>query len=132
MAYIDETYYNQTFKGKSIPHEEFDRIADIASDAVYDICRVKPSGNTLQKSDFKRAVCYEAEMIYEQGGVDAILGFSAASVGSGGERLGDYSVSAPSAGSGIITARGGIPVSTLTISLLRKIGLMCRWAYAKG
>lgn len=132
MAYIDRTYYEDTFKGNTIPESEFDRIADIASETVYAICYVKPKGNTLLKNQFKNAVCYETELIYEQGGVDAILGMSDASQAGGSESLANYSTSGASAQQGSsLKMYGGIPISPMSEMLLRNLGLMSRWAYAE-
>lgn len=131
MAYIDQDYYEQTFGGKPIVNPfEFKRLADIASEVVYDICRVKPNETDLVKDEFKRAVAYEVEFLCEQGGVDAILGFSNASMAGGNESLGDYSVSGGSSAEAVITAPGGIPISPMALMMLRRIGLMSRWAYA--
>ena len=137
MAYIDKTYYDNEFKGNEIPDSEFDRLAEIASDIVYDVCRVKPNEDDLVSNDFKKAVAYQVEMLYEQGGVNAIVGFSESSVLGQSESLGDYSISAGAAGNSgsggneILTTAGGIPISPATIAVLRRMGLMQRWAYAR-
>lgn len=34
MAYIDAAYYSQTFKGKTVPADAFERLAERASEAV--------------------------------------------------------------------------------------------------
>ena len=132
MAYIDYEYYHETFDGTEIPEDEFKRIADIASEVVYAICTVKPDEVDFADDDFKKAVCYEAEMLQEQGGVDAILGFSDNALRGVNEHLGDYSISgyASSAGSGGVATIDGIPVSPLALMMLRKLGLTAKWAYA--
>lgn len=130
MAYITEDYYRNTFGGREVLSSEFSRIADIASELVYDICRVKPSEDNIVSEEFKKAVAYEVEFLSEQGGIDAILGFSASSVAGGSESLGDYSVSGGSSAQAVLTTPGGIPVSPMAIMLLRRIGLMSKWAYA--
>lgn len=133
MAYIDKEYYTN-FGGRPIPDDEFNRLAEIASDVIYDNCRVKPNDDDLQRDEFKKAVAYETEMLYEQGGVDAILGFSESSQAVGSETLAEYSISlggSNSAGGGVITASGGVPISPIAIKLLRRIDLMCRWAFAE-
>jgi len=94
MAYIDKTYYDDTFHGTEIPETEFTRLADIASDVVYDVCILKPKAEDLTDASFKKAVAYQVELLYQQGGIDAIVGFSEASQIGGSESLGDYSVSA--------------------------------------
>lgn len=130
MAYIDATYYMELFGSESIGNE-FQRLVDIASDIIDGLCTVKPSEADLNDNRFKKAVAYEVELLEAQGGVDAILGFSEASQAGGSESLGDYSVSANPAAQQVITAQGGLPVSPMTISLLRQLGLRSRWAYAE-
>lgn len=138
MAYIDYTYYTETFKGQEIPMSEFDRLADVASDVVYAICINKPTGAVLLKTDFLRAVAYQIEFLYEQGGLESIYGRSDASQSDGSESLGNYSVSGNRMSSGTGTEGsqdaikffGGIPLSPLTLALLEKIGLMSQWVYA--
>jgi hypothetical protein len=131
MAYIDKAFYDNVFHGKSIPNDDFDRIADAASDVVYELCYIKPDEAMQQELDFKRAVAYQTEFISEQGGLDAILGFSAAAVSGGGERLGDYSVNAGGTLQESAIACNGIPVSGMALMLLKKLGLRVRWAYAE-
>ena len=134
MPYITKTYYDSEFHGRSIPANEFDRLADIASEVIYGVCRVKPDDDDVLDATFKKAVAYEVEFLQEQGGIDAILGFSDVQLSAGGEHLGDYSVSAGgnSAGSSgySVIVVDGIPVSSMSIMLLRRMGLMSRWAYA--
>lgn len=130
MIYIDSAFYNDVFKGRDIPAPDFDRLAEAASEAVYAVCRVKPGDDTVILEDFKKAVCYETELLYEQGGLDAIMGLSMTSAAGGSESLGDYSVSAGSSQKGVATLIGGIPVSPLALQLLKRLGLMSRWAYS--
>ena len=134
MPYITKTYYDAEFRGKSIPANEFDKLEDIASDVIYEICRVKPNEDDIQDPAFMKAVAYEVEFLQEQGGVDAILGFSDVQLSASSEHLGDYSVSSGgnssgASGSSIIVV-DGIPVSSMAIILLRRMGLMSRWAFA--
>ena len=131
MAYITKEYYDGTFHGIDIPESEFGRLADIASDVTYDTCNLKPNDDDLVDDTFKRAVAYEVEFLYEQGGLDAIHGFSEAATASAGERLGDYSASGNNAARRGVKFINGIPVSPMAIMLLRRMGLMCRWAYAE-
>ena len=134
MPYITKTYYDAEFRGKSIPANEFDKLEDIASDVIYEICRVKPNEDDITDPAFLKAVAYEVEFLQEQGGVDAILGFADVQLSAGSEHLGDYSVSSGgnssgASGSSIIVV-DGIPVSSMAIILLRRMGLMSRWAFA--
>lgn len=130
MNYITASYYSDTFHGTEIPSSDFNRLAEAASETIYSVCLVKPSACETRNAEFKKAVCYQTEMLYQQGGIDAITGFSAASAAGGSESLGDYSVSSGSAGKAVATAEGGVPVSPLALQILKRLGLMSRWAYA--
>lgn len=132
MPTIDKAYYTGTFKGKEIPDSEFDRLADIASDVIHDICRVKPNETDLVDDRYKKAVAYQVEFLYEQGGVDAIMGRSEAALAGISESLGSYSVSAKSGTQeGRVATKDGIPVSSMAMMQLRRMGLMSRWALAR-
>lgn len=128
-AYIDLEYYSR-FSGSNIARSEFSRLADIASDVIYGICRVKPSEYNVVSDEFKKAVAYEVELLYEQGGVDAILGMSEAALEGSSESLGDYSITSANGAQRVITTPEGIPISPMSIMLLRRMGLMSKWAYA--
>ena len=130
MAYIDQDFYRETFCGMEIPANEFDRIADIASDVIFDTCSRKPDEKMSENPVFKKAVCYETELLYEQGGVDAILGFSDAAQSSGSESLGDYSFSSGTTGQSAVMTSNGIPISPMALMSLRRLGLMSKWVYA--
>lgn len=130
MNYIDATFYADTFNGREIPSEDFDRLAEAASEAVYAVCRIKPDDDMVVQIDFKKAVCYQTEMLYEQGGIDAITGLSVASAAGGSEALGDYSASSGSAQRAVATLEGGVPVSPVALQILKRLGLMSRWVYS--
>ena len=130
MNYIDSAFYAGTFKGREIPDSDFDRLAEAASEAIYAACRIKPDDAMIVNEEFKRAVCYEAELLYEQGGLDAIMGLSVSAAAGGSEHLGDYSVSAGSSQKGVATLVGGVPVSPVALQILKRLGLMSRWAYS--
>lgn len=131
MAYITAEYYNDTFKGASIDSEELSRLLTAASDAI-DMAVVAPIKEVTE--NVKRATAYQVECLYEQGGVSALHGFSAAGNAGSSESLGNYSVSRASPASGKEQWRNfpvinGIPISPMAINLLRKDGLMRRWLY---
>lgn len=131
MSYVDKDYYKSI--GFDVPTDmKFERLESIASDLIYDVCVIKPDAVIEAMEDFKKAVCYEVEMLYEQGGLDAVVGFSEASQRGRTERLGSYSISGSSSNPESVMTCNGIPVSSLSLSLLRKIGLMQRWAYLKA
>ena len=128
---IDKTYY-ASFGGDAIPDTEFKRLVDVASDIIYDVCRVKPSDTDQANDCSKKAVAYQVEYLREQGGIEAIVGRSELSMAGASESLGDYSISygSGSAGSNPATLQG-IPVSPLALAQLRRMGLMSRWAFAR-
>ena len=128
MPYINYSYYTETFGGTAIPESEFNRLAQMASDIIDDVVYIPIETVT---DNVMRATAYELELVYAQGGTNAITGFSASQIGY--ESLGDYSLTAGASSSDNGSANNtltlhGIPVSQLAISLLRKDGLMNRWA----
>lgn len=128
MQYITAEYYNNEFHGTAIDANELTRLIDAASVAI-DMAVVSPI--TTVTDNVKKATAYEVECLYQQGGIDAVTGF-AATGGGKSERLGDYSVSAGSGaaeGGQGITYINGVPLSPLALALLRKDGLLNRWAY---
>lgn len=122
--YIDKEYYTTTFMGTPLPDAEFARLADIASDVIDMVVQLPVPD--LVPDAVKKAVAYEVECLSAQGGIDAITGFSASA--SSSESLGQYSISKGSIPG--IPMVNGLPVSVMTIEMLRKAGLMKRWAYA--
>ena len=130
MAYIDSTYYREKFKGEPIPEEELNRLIDIASEIVQNLCTVTLYPEDLESDDFKRAVAFQVEMLFDQGGVSAVMGHSDVALSGGSESLGDYSVSAGSSGGSSVKMFEGIPVSPMTSMILDKMMLTSRWAYA--
>lgn len=137
MAYIDYEYYTDTFGGTAIEETGFGRLAEIASDVIDGVAVISFKFDDLteeQQALVKKAVAYEIETLDSQGGVDAIVGMSAQSINS--EQLGDYhvtggSTAATSVNTGNIPYKDGIPISPLAIMMLRKAGLMSRWAFAE-
>lgn len=131
MAYITYEYYANTFHGLTIPESEFDRMAEMASDMI-DAIAVRPVD--LEKIDaalLAKATAYQMELLYTQGGVDAVTGKATSQVVTN-EKLDEYSISeqqSASAAENTLTVNG-IPVSPLAVAILRKLGLMCRWFYA--
>ena len=121
MAYIDYNYYIGAFGGSLIPCAEFEYLAAASSDILDALVT---SEITSVSDNVKRAAAYEAEMLYIQGGLEA-LGGLAMSGGGVSERVGDYSVSGTGK-SGSLKSMGGIPVSPLSVALLRQDGLTRR------
>ena len=80
----------------------------------------------------RKAVAYQVEHLSAQGGIDAVTGSAAISQITS-ESLDDYSVSTGQSESSKseMYSLNGIPISALTIVMLKKAGLIgCRWVYA--
>ena len=92
MAYIDYAYYSNEFRGSKIREEDFDRLAEAASDIVDAICDGVDLGIYMEGSRFKKAIAYEAELLNAEGGIDAITGQAASSMSSTSEHLDDYTI----------------------------------------
>ena len=128
MRYIDYQYYISEFGGSSIPEEDFDYLAAAAS-SIIDLLVSSPLSFVTE--DIKRAAAYETELLFAQGGIDAISGL--ASVTSGiDEKLGDYFIGTPYVSNEKrCYSIGGIPVSGLTLYILKKGGYMSRCVYTE-
>lgn len=131
MAYLTRDYYENTFHGAAVPDGQFDRLALTASDVI-DALVSRPITDKVGKDALAKATAYQLEYIYKQGGIDAVTG-SAAGQHITTEKLDDYSISqqlTATAEQNQITING-IPVSPLTLSILRRLGLMSRWLYCR-
>lgn len=117
--------------------KDFEKLSRLSEIIVEDTCVVKPDDVIKNTKEYKEAVCNEIEFLNEQGGADAVLGFSEYSQGLKSESLGSYSISAPASADSLSKAGGvetvnGIPISSISIMLLRKLGLMTRCAFVKA
>lgn len=129
MKYICYEYYVLKFRGSLVPEDEFGYLAD-AAENVIDLLVTTPI--TKVTENVKRAVAYEIETLFSQGGTDALTGLATITSGID-ERLGDYSLGTPYVSNEKrIYSIGGVPVAGLTLALLKKEGLMGRCIYAEG
>ncbi|MBE6636711.1 MAG: hypothetical protein E7618_02770 [Ruminococcaceae bacterium] len=129
MSYITYDYYMTTFGGRQIPEEDFDYLAEAAT-TVVDLLVTSPIISVTET--VRRAVAYQAEVLFTQGGSDAIGGLAAVTSGID-ERLGDYSIGTPYVSNEKrCYSIGGVPVSGLTLMLLKKAGLITRCVYEEG
>ena len=127
MAYIDETYYTGTFKGTAIASSEFDKLADIASDLVDSIVLIDVDTDDMSEAQIgylKKATAYETELLYLQGGIDAITGMAADNFSSA--QVGGISVAKADQAMKSFPTVNGLPISALTVWNLKKAGLMRR------
>lgn len=128
MNYISYDYYISVFNGSTVPLDEFEHIAASAS-TVVDMLVTRPI--TDLNDNIRRAVAYEADALYIQGGVDALSGFAGITSGVD-ERIGDYSIGTPYVSNEKrCYSIGGVPVSGLTLAILKKEGLMSRCVFAE-
>ncbi len=133
MTYITKAYYLDTFHGTAVEENQFDRLAQAASDIIDAIVLIPINPGEHDMDSIARATAYQMEMLVAQGGMEAIVGLSSQAITS--EQLGDYHVSgdaASASGDSAATPPSfqGIPISPITLAILRKAGLMKRWLYA--
>lgn len=128
MSYVDYEYYTKAFAGISIPMREFVRLAETASDVI-DAASVLPiRDHMVTDRNVKRATCYQIEFMYQAGGLDAV-GPEGGEIQT--ERLDTYSIGvaaqnvSPRAKNQPVI--GGVNMSTMALSCLKKAGLMEQW-----
>ena len=135
MPYIDFNYYTKEFCGTNVMEDEFPSLERMACDVIDSIVSFPIDTGALPPECVelvKKATAYQVETLFMQGGVDAIVGMAAQSADT--EQLADYRISKGSTATSskvIIPSIGGVPVSQMALSMLRRAGLMTRWAYAK-
>ena len=126
MNYICYEYYISRFGGSVVPENEFDYLSEAAS-AIIDVLVTNPISNVTDR--IRLAAAYEVEALFAQGGVDALGGLAAITSGID-EKLGDYSIGTPYVSNEKrCYSIGGVPVSGLTLAILKKEGLMTRCVY---
>lgn len=133
MAYLTKEYYLDTFHGTAVEESQFDRLAQAASDIIDAIVLIPIDPDKHDMDGIAKAAAYQMEMLVAQGGIEAVVGLSSQGITS--EQLGDYHVSGSAAGASSDGAAAppsfqGIPISPITLAILRKVGLMRRWAFA--
>ena len=117
MSYVDNTYYTDTYKGTLIPDAEVVAYLEKASDEVDQLTyfRVSSIGfenlTLFQQTSIQKAVCYQAEHLYDY--EDLIAASSL-----GGYSVGDVSVSLDKA--------KGMKYSSNTLNYLLATGLTYR------
>lgn len=131
MAYLTKQYYVETFHGQTVPDDQFDRLADMASDVIDAIVLVPIDAEKHDMQKIAKAAAYEMEYLYQEGGLDAITGKATSGMVQS-EKLDEYSISESQSDTTkqqTLTVNG-IPISALAVAILRGLGLMCRWWYA--
>lgn len=131
MAFVDHEFYADAFNGAEIPQDEFDRLADDASEIIKSIVQREISAEDAVSEDIKRAACYQIEYMFEAGGSleieNAMLDGAISS-----EKLGDFSETRTRENLTHSHSVGGFPASSMTVNILRRMGYMSRWAYSRG
>ncbi len=128
MNYISYEYYISGFGGSIVPEEDFEYLSSAAK-TIIDLLVSKPITDVTD--DIRRAAAYQVELLYVQGGFDALGGLAYVTSGVD-EKLGDYSIGTPYVSNEKrCYSVGGIPVSGLTVFILKKCGLMSRCVYAE-
>lgn len=130
MEYVSIDYYDTVFGGEPIEAAQFRRLAEIASDLIDSIVMI-PIDEHTDRERLSRACAYQVEYLIAQGGLDAVTGHANGQEAVT-EKLDDYSISRAQtdAAAKRQMSLGGIPVSPMTVSILRRMGLLNRWAYA--
>lgn len=132
MAYADYDFYLTVFHGTSIQYNQYERLAEMASDLIDGMVSIpvqKIADNPSAFLKVKKACAYIIESLDANGGIDVFTGMSASAAAS--ESLGDYSISSAASGSaGTPTFFGDVQIPAIVKPLLQSAGLMSRWAYA--
>lgn len=134
MAYVTYEEYAMSggfgYSGELIDESNFCYLAGISSDVI-DALVTRPITDDVDRSQLVKATIYQVEYLAAQGGAAAISG-AAESQQIMSERLDDYSVTVEQSAEArrSMPTVNGIPVSPLTLSILRKLGLMSRWYYS--
>lgn len=121
MAYVTLEYYTDTFGGSFTDTRVTERLLDASSDIVDGLVTHPITAVTTR---VQRAVCYETELLLSQGGLDAISGLAIVTAGLSRSETTEK----VSSNREPLPTFGGIPVSPITISLLRSDGLLVRGA----
>ena len=91
MTYVDQAYYNDTYKGDTIPSDEFDSLEQRASELIDDLTqyRIVQSDNGIDdysdfvKTQFKKSVCAQIEFLYANSGPELLTSDNMQSAGLG-------------------------------------------------
>ena len=123
MSVIDYSYYKSAFGGSIVPENEFSYLEGVAFDLLCAIACKAPDAPLSE--NIKRAVAYQTELLYLQGGAAAIAGLAVSTSGLT-QKIGDRSVGSSfnALSSNKQRTFCGIPISGIAVSLLRTEGLM--------
>lgn len=127
MEYTSYDYYKTEFFGSIVPEDQFDYLSSAASDIVFTIITKSEPYSQSELDAISKAVSYQAELLYLQGGAEAIAGLAVSTSGLT-ERAGDCSIGTNYSAlkSNKTATIYGIPVSGIAISVLRRAGLTNR------
>lgn len=114
--YADADYYKNTFKGTVIPDEDLDNKLELASDDIDSLAynRITAAGfqnlTLFQQDKIKKAVCLQAEFIYQYGDYFNLP-------------VSSYTASSISLDFG---SNDGVKVPDTVLNYLKQTGLSCR------
>jgi hypothetical protein len=126
MPYVDYAFYTQTFKGTSITQEQFDSLAERASDVIDMVTSYILHGveftrfAQLIQTNVKKAVAAQIEYMNMQGGELSVHGGSPSSV-----NIGNFSYQEGAGNEQQI-------VSPMVIQYLRPTGLLYKGVSVHG
>jgi hypothetical protein len=125
--YIAKSDFTAYSASTTIPDTEFAELAERASEVIDELTsqRIVLAGGlstyaATTQAAVKKAVCAQLQMMYAQGGVDAVIGMSGSDVQSASVGKFSYSMAKPR------QTVNGVPVSPLVNGYLWPTGLLYR------
>lgn len=126
MPYITYQEYS-AFHGAEVTEAEFPRLAEDAGRILDSVAQRAISDEDHASEAFKRAVCYEVEMLKLAGGMQALAQTESQGVLTSFSNDGYSESRKPANGAQTI---GGMPVASMALAALREMGYLKRWVYA--
>lgn len=132
LAYTDYDYYKNEFGGSIVPEDEFKYLASASTEILLSLITKSEPFSDSESAAISKAVAYQTELLYLQGGSDAIAGLAVSTSGLT-EKAGDCSLGANynSLASNKTATVYGIPVSGIAISVLKRAGLTSRCFFSE-
>lgn len=130
MNYTSYEYYKTGFFGNIVPEDQFDYLSSAATDIIFAMITKNEPYSQNELDVISKAVAYQTELLYLQGGAEAIAGLAISTSGLT-EKAGDCSVGMnySSLESNKTATLYGIPVSGIAISILKRAGLTNRCVF---
>ena len=93
--YVDETYYNDVFKGEPVESADFPTLCQRAGEIIEEMTLYRLTKEGFSQKLVKNAVCAQMEYLDANGGAEMDMGN-----GMSGATLGKFSYSGASSGNG--------------------------------